>query len=84
MLGARLIHGAVWENRAAGIISASGPSRHSAAKQRFGRFRKEADIKYLAGPAGSVANDPSRHFGRIGAVPYKRSLTAVIGYGFLA
>jgi hypothetical protein len=25
MLGARLIHGAVWENRAAGTISASGP-----------------------------------------------------------
>jgi hypothetical protein len=34
------------------------PSRHFAAKQRFGRFRREADIDWLAKPAGSVANDP--------------------------
>jgi hypothetical protein len=41
-------------------MSPIGPSRHFAAKQRFGRFQIEADIKWLAGPAGSVANDPSR------------------------
>jgi hypothetical protein len=29
-------------------MSPIGPSRHFAAKQRFGRFRREADIK-LAG-----------------------------------
>jgi hypothetical protein len=29
-------------------------------KQRFGRFRKEADIKRQVGPASSVANDPQQ------------------------
>jgi hypothetical protein len=38
--------------------SASGPSRHFVAKQRFCRFWKEADIKWQVGPASSVANDP--------------------------
>jgi hypothetical protein len=41
--------------RATSVI---GPSRHFAAKQRFGRFRREADIKWQAGPTGKVANDP--------------------------
>jgi len=39
-------------------MSPCGPSRHFAAKQRFGRFRREADINWQAKPAGSVANDP--------------------------
>src|SRR5262245_53791932 len=43
---------------AASAMSRVGPSRHFAAKQRFGRFRKEADIKWQVGPASSVANDP--------------------------
>jgi hypothetical protein len=43
-----------------GRMSAVGPSRHFAAKQRLGRFRSEADIKRQAGPAGKVANDPDR------------------------
>jgi len=58
MLGARLIHGAVWENRAAGIISAPGPSRHFACTEQSGRFWREADIHRQAEPAGLVANDP--------------------------
>jgi hypothetical protein len=40
--------------------SAHGPSRHFAAAQQISRFRKEADIKWRAGLAGSVANDPER------------------------
>jgi hypothetical protein len=39
-------------------VSGYGPSRHFAAKQRFGRFRREADIDCLAGSTGSVADDP--------------------------
>ena len=34
------------------------PSRHFAAKQRFGRFRSEADNNWLANPAGLVENAP--------------------------
>ena len=64
--------------------SGIGPSHHFAAERRRGRFRREADINSRHERVSTVANDPSRHFGRIGAVPYKRSLTAVIGYGFLA
>jgi hypothetical protein len=45
------------------FISASGPSRHFAATQRFGRFRTGADIRWQAGPTGSVENDPIRTFG---------------------
>ena len=41
-------------------MSDVGPSRHFAAKQRLGRFRKEADIKWQEGPASSVANDPEQ------------------------
>jgi len=37
-----------------------GPSRHFAAKQRVGRFRRKADIKQQAGLASKVPNDPSR------------------------
>jgi len=40
-------------------MSPFGPSRQFAAKQRFGRFGREADIKWQAGPAGKVANDPT-------------------------
>jgi hypothetical protein len=40
--------------------STHGPSRHFAAKQSSGRFRREADIDWQAKPAGSVANDPKR------------------------
>jgi hypothetical protein len=40
----------------------SGPSRHFAAAQQLGRFRREADIKWQAGPAGKVANDPQQTF----------------------
>jgi hypothetical protein len=36
------------------------PIAYFAAKQPFGRFRKEADIKWQEGPASSVANDPKR------------------------
>src|ERR1700747_1865500 len=39
--------------------STHGPSRHFAASQQLGRFWREADIKYLARPAGSVPNDPT-------------------------
>jgi hypothetical protein len=41
-------------------MTASGPSRHFAAAQQFGRFLSEADIRWHAGLAGSVANDPFR------------------------
>ena len=37
--------------------SASGPSRHSGAARQSGRFRREADILWLATRAGRVAND---------------------------
>jgi hypothetical protein len=43
-------------------MSPCGPSSYFAAKQRFGRFRKKADIKWQVGPASSVANDPKRTF----------------------
>jgi hypothetical protein len=33
-------------------------SRHFAAKQRFGRFLREADINRQARPVSTVANDP--------------------------
>jgi hypothetical protein len=39
-------------------MSPCGPSRHFATTEQFGRFRREADVKWLAGPAGSVAIDP--------------------------
>jgi hypothetical protein len=45
-------------------MTAYGPSRHFAAKQRFGRFRREADINWQTKPAGSVANDPERTLNR--------------------
>ena len=48
---------------AAARESQSGPSRRFAAMQHLGRFQIEADIKWLAGPAGSVANDPYRKCG---------------------
>jgi hypothetical protein len=35
-----------------------GPSRHFAAKQRSGRFRREADIDWQAMAVVSVENDP--------------------------
>jgi hypothetical protein len=35
-----------------------GPSRNFAAKQRFGRFQVKADIRWQAGPADSIENDP--------------------------
>jgi hypothetical protein len=41
-------------------MSHLGPSRHFAAKQRFGRFWKEADINRQAEASGLVANDPKR------------------------
>jgi hypothetical protein len=41
------------------LMSPLGPSRRFTAKQRFGRFRREADINWQVGPAGKVANDPS-------------------------
>jgi hypothetical protein len=41
-----------------GGMSANGPSRHFAATQHFGRSRREADINWRVGPAGSVAIDP--------------------------
>src|ERR1700745_1226011 len=41
-------------------MSAPGPSRHFAAERRLGRFLTEADIKWQASSAGSVANDPKR------------------------
>jgi hypothetical protein len=43
---------------AAAHESVHGPSRHFAAKQRLGRFWREADINWQARSAGSVANDP--------------------------
>ena len=45
-----------------GQTSGDGPPRHFAAKQRFGRFRMEADISWRPKPARSVENDPSRTF----------------------
>jgi hypothetical protein len=39
-------------------MSVHGPSRHFAAKRRFGRFRMEADINRQAQPVSTVANDP--------------------------
>src|SRR6476620_7064574 len=39
--------------------SESGPSRHFAAARQLGRFWRKADINWRAGPAGSVANDPT-------------------------
>ena len=44
-------------------MTAFGPSRHFAHAKSPGRFRREADIKWQAGPAGKVANDPTRTFG---------------------
>jgi hypothetical protein len=41
-------------------FSVIGPSRHFAAERRLGRFLREADIKWQAILAGSVANDPTR------------------------
>jgi len=38
------------------LMSVSRPSRHFAAKQRFGRFWREADINWQARPAHSVEN----------------------------
>jgi hypothetical protein len=40
-------------------MSLVGPSRHFAAAQQLGRFQVKADNKWQAGPAGSVANDPT-------------------------
>jgi hypothetical protein len=40
------------------FLHSLGPSRHFAAKQRFGRFQVEADISQQAAPAGSVENAP--------------------------
>jgi hypothetical protein len=40
--------------------SVPGTSRHFAAAQQLGRFRREADINWQTKPAGSVANDPKR------------------------
>src|ERR1700746_2871513 len=40
--------------------SGIGPSRHFACAQQSGRFRREADITWRAGLAGSVAKDPKR------------------------
>jgi len=37
-----------------------GPSRHVVCAQQSGRFQVKADIKWQAGPAASVANDPNR------------------------
>jgi hypothetical protein len=37
--------------------SGIGPSRHFAVAQQLCRFRREADINWLAKPAGPVAND---------------------------
>jgi hypothetical protein len=39
------------------FMSPSGPSRHFAAAQQLGRFRREADIDRQARSAGSVANE---------------------------
>ena len=41
-------------------MSAIGPSLHFAAKQRFGRFRTGADIRWQADSTESVENDPER------------------------
>jgi len=40
------------------LTTGFGPSRHFAAAQQLGRFRREADINWQARSAGSVANDP--------------------------
>jgi hypothetical protein len=40
-------------------MSAPGLSYHFTCAQQSGRFETNADIKWRAGPAGSVANDPS-------------------------
>jgi hypothetical protein len=59
-------------------MSGFGPSRHFAAKQRFSRFRREADIKWQVGPAGSVENDPERttiawaRLGHFSSVPLRQ------------
>jgi hypothetical protein len=42
--------------------STHGPSRHFAAAQQLGRFRREADINWQARSAGSVENDPEPTF----------------------
>jgi hypothetical protein len=61
--------------------STHGPSRHFAAKQRFGHFRREADINWQTKPAGSVANDPKRTFGHIvwAVTPLSRSVAGFAG-----
>jgi hypothetical protein len=38
-----------------GRTSAPSPSRHLAAAQQLGRFRREADIKWRAGPTNAVS-----------------------------
>jgi len=48
-------------------MSAPGPSRHFAAERRLGRFLTEADIKWQASSAGSVANDPKQTSERVPA-----------------
>jgi putative tryptophan/tyrosine transport system substrate-binding protein len=59
------------------LIAGFGPSRHFAAKQRSGRFRREADIDWQAEPAGSVANDPTRTSAENPAVRPGRNITGV-------
>jgi hypothetical protein len=39
-------------------MSPYGPSRHFPATQQLGRFRREADIKWQAGPTSKVAIEP--------------------------
>jgi putative tryptophan/tyrosine transport system substrate-binding protein len=46
-------------------MTAFGPSRHLAAAQQLGRFWREADIKWQARSAGSIANGPRADIGRI-------------------
>jgi len=44
-------------------MSGFGPSRHFAAKQRFGRFRREADVKWQVGRLAETRmthNGPNR------------------------
>lgn len=51
-------------------MSPVGPSRHFACAQQSGRQVK-ADIRWQAGPAASVANDPSRKSSTPFAVTYE-------------
>src|SRR5215475_9483071 len=55
--------------RLIGAMSAHGPSRHFAATQYFGRFRREADIDGRAALTSTDAIGPKADLGYLGRCP---------------